>query len=112
MIGDAAGMAAVAAVGDAAGQGVGLAAGIIKSFNWAEVGMSALTAGIGKGLGESGVFGDLGIDGTGFVDRAAQGAMTNAVTQGVGVATGLQKSFNWAGVAAAGVGAGRDRRGG
>ncbi len=34
------------------------------------------------------------------------GVLTNVVTQGLGVATGLQSRFDWAGVAAAGIGAG------
>ncbi len=36
----------------------------------------------------------------------ARGALSNAVTQGIGVATGLQSKFSFAGVAAAGIGAG------
>ena len=35
-----------------------------------------------------------------------RGALGNALTQGIGMATGLQKKFDWAGVAAAGVEAG------
>ena len=35
----------------------------------------------------------------------ARAMLSSAVTQGIGVATGMQKEFSWAGVAAAGVGA-------
>ena len=36
---------------------------------------------------------------------ALRGAAANAITQGIGVATGMQREFSWAGVAAAGAGA-------
>jgi hypothetical protein len=65
--------------------------------------LSALSAGVGVGLDKLGAFGALGIGGNSFLQRAAQGVLTNAVTQGAAVATGLQKKFDWAGVAAAGI---------
>lgn len=39
-----------------------------------------------------------------FLGDAARSALGSAVTQGIGVATGLQDKFSWAGVAAAGIG--------
>jgi YD repeat-containing protein len=100
------GAAAVAATADAAGQLVGLAVGAIKSFNWGELAMSAISGGVASGVDQAGLFeglqgeiGDIGV-------QALQGATANAITQGIGVATGLQKSFNWGAVAAAGVSAG------
>ncbi|MBV8978313.1 MAG: LysM peptidoglycan-binding domain-containing protein [Alphaproteobacteria bacterium] len=103
---------AAGAIGGAAGsivsQGVGLATGIQKSFNWGAVGMAALGGAIGAGLGPNaltganGAFGSLGTVG----GAIARGVLGNVLTQGIGVATGLQKSFDWAGVAAAGVAAG------
>ncbi len=76
--------------------------------------MAAIGAGIGAGLGGSGVFGKvtdsgfnpgtLGIQNQ-FIDAAVRGAVGSALTQGIGRATGLQSSFSWAGVAAAGIGA-------
>jgi len=97
--------AASGAIGSIVSQGVGLAAGITKSFNWADVGMAAIGGAVGAGLGPNGfdVYGDLGIGGNGFGDLFAQGALRSAVTQGIGVATGLQKSFDWAAVAASGL---------
>lgn len=62
--------------------------------------------GLTKGIGFTSAFSDLGIGGTTFGDEFAQGALTNAFIQGIGVATGLQKKFNWAGVAEAGIAAG------
>jgi hypothetical protein len=64
--------------------------------------MSALSAGITQGIGG----GEL-LKGAGnFVNDVARGALTNALTQGIGVVTGLQKSFSWTGVAVAGISAG------
>jgi trimeric autotransporter adhesin len=92
--------------GNLGGQLFGLATGIQKSFNWDSFGMSVLSAFVPVGLGELGVFTDLGIAGTDTLDLMAQGALSSAVAQGIGVATGLQKSFDWGGVAAAAVSAG------
>jgi hypothetical protein len=58
--------------------------------------MAGIAGGVGAGLG--------GIGGTGFVGGAIRGALGSAITQGIGVATGLQKKFDWAGVAAAAFG--------
>lgn len=60
--------------------------------------MAAVTAGIGA----SGAFGGVK---SGFLQAGLRGATSSAITQGIGVATGLQNKFSWAGVAAAGVGA-------
>ena len=38
-----------------------------------------------------------------FIGNVVSGAVTNAVVQGIAVATGLQDKFDWAGVAAAGI---------
>jgi LysM repeat protein len=98
----------IAAAADAAGQVVGLAVGAIKSFNWKELALSAISAGVNFGVGEGGLdlFGGLSDVVDPDVIAGLQGATANAITQGIGVATGLQKSFNWGGVAAAGVSAG------
>jgi len=97
---------AAGAIGGAAGsiasQTVGVATGIQKSFNWGAVGMAAIGGAVGAGLGNVGAFGSLGEVG----GAVARGVVGSIATQGIGVATGLQKSFDWAGVAAAGIGAG------
>jgi LysM domain-containing protein len=107
--------AVAGAVGSMVSQGFGVATGIQKSFNWGAVGMAALGSAIGAGVSETGVFDDIGnaigdstglYDIGGYIGDALQGAASNAITQGIGVATGLQKKFDWAGVAAAGVSAG------
>jgi LysM domain len=94
------------AIGSAVTQGVAMATGMQRSFNWGSLGMAALSAGVGAGVGSSGAFsglseqiGDSGV-------AALQGITGNVISQGVGVATGMQKSFDWGGVAAAGVSAG------
>ncbi len=97
--------ASAGAAGSIASQGVGVATGIQDKFNWKAVGLAA----IGGGVGASG-FGNAAAGQTGiksaFLSNVASGAASNVLTQGLGVATGLQKSFSWSGVAAAGVGAG------
>jgi hypothetical protein len=97
--------------GNLGGQLFGLATGIQKSFNWDSFGMAVVSAFVPVGLNELGVFSDLGIASLGAADATtfdaiAQGALSSAVAQGIGVATGLQKSFDWGGVAAAGISAG------
>ncbi len=94
------------AIGSIVSQGVGVATGIQEKFSWKGVALAALGGAIGASVGPQGVFGDTGLFGKGIVAAAARGAVSSAVVQGVGVATGLQDRFDWAGVAAAGVGAG------
>jgi YD repeat-containing protein len=90
-----------AVLGDAVGQGVNLADGSQSSFNWKELGMAAVTSAVTAG------FGDIGeITGNLVADTAIKAALSDAVSQGIGVATGLQSKFNWGEVAAAGIGAG------
>lgn len=102
--GSAAGIAGAAIAGVAgsvASQSVGVATGIQDKFNWGAVAL----AGVGAGLGASGIgFGN--IANSPFLTDVANGALRNSLTQGIGVATGLQNKFSWAGVAAAGVMAG------
>lgn len=90
------------AAGSIAGQLTGMALGIQDSFDWKGVAISAVTqavtAGVGKYVPD--------VSTIEAVNDAARAAISSAVTQGVEVATGLQKSFNWVGVAAAAAGAG------
>jgi YD repeat-containing protein len=101
------GIGAVAgAAGSIVSQGVGLATGLQKSFNWGAVGLAALGGAVGMGMGANGIDAFGGFTGNTTVNAILNGAASNALTQGIGVATGLQKSFNWADVAAAGISAG------
>ena len=100
-----------AAVGTAASQGVGIITGIQKGFDLKGIAISALTAGIGKGLGSlskvGGAIGKAGkfLNGTGIINKVAAAVTANALTQGIATVTGLQKKFSFTGVAAAGIGA-------
>jgi hypothetical protein len=95
--GTAFGIAAVAgAVGSIAGQLAGLALGVQDKFSWSAVAAGA----IGAGIGASGALGS--IAGGNVVGQAIAG---NIINQGVGIITGAQKGFSWAGVAAAAIAA-------
>ncbi|MGC3997733.1 MAG: LysM peptidoglycan-binding domain-containing protein [Anaeromyxobacter sp.] len=106
-----------AAAGSAAGQIVGMAAGIQESFSWKSVAMGAIGGAVGgafqeafKAVNWGAQLGDkMGGSVWQTVGKAAQGAtravLTNATTQGVQCALGLQKSFSWSAVAGAAIGA-------
>ena len=103
-----------AAGGSIASQGVGLATGIQKKFDFKSLALAAVSAGVTKGI--VGEWSPLGAaqEGTAKAigNAAIRGAAGSAITNGIGVATGLQKRFDWAGVAAAGVGSGDGQRAG
>lgn len=94
-----AGGALAGAAGSIASQGFGVAAGIQDKFSFKAVAMSAIGGGVAAGLGEV-------IQGAGTLAAIGRGVLGNAITQGIGVATGLQKKFDFMGVAAAGIVAG------
>jgi YD repeat-containing protein len=94
-----------AVLGSIASQAVGLATGTIDRFSWKAVALAAISAGVSKYLPLK------EIDGLSKAGNAAMKAVqVNAISQGIGVATGLQQKFDWRGVAAAGVGAGVGER--
>jgi predicted chitinase/LysM repeat protein len=104
-----AGLAAAAgAIGSIAGQAVAIATGNQEGFSWKQVGLSAVSAGVSGGLAgvdfTGSITGTIAFGGMGNV--VARAAIGNALTQGVGVATGLQHSFSWQAVAASAVGVG------
>jgi hypothetical protein len=99
----AGGQIAAAVIGNVASQGVGLATGVQDKFDWKGVAMAGVSAGVGAGLGAA--LGKAGVLGSKVLTDLARGALGSAITQGVGVATGLQARFDWAGVAASGIGA-------
>jgi len=96
LAGAIAGGAVAGAVGSIVSQGVGLAIGAQDKFSWSGVAMSALAGGLGAGLNKF-------IPGTTFVAGVERGAVGNVITQGVGLATGLQSKFDWTGVAVSAV---------
>ena len=92
------------AAGSIASQGVAIATGLQKGFSWKSVGTAAIGSAVGGALGGSGnLLGTKAGSLPNFVVRAALG---NALSQGIAVATGLQKQFSWTSVAASAVGAG------
>jgi YD repeat-containing protein len=93
------------AVGSAASQGVAIAAGLQSGFNWNDVAIGAIGAGVASGLGayarSASLFTNLGKYGS----AAAVAVTDQVITQGISVAVGLQSSFNWTAVAEAGISA-------
>jgi LysM repeat protein len=103
-IGSVATAALAAGIGSVASQGFAVATGIQEKFSWKQVALSAVsggaTAGVAQALGGAALIKDMPL-----VSAALQAAVGNTATQAIGVMTGLQQSFSWRGVAAAGVGA-------
>jgi YD repeat-containing protein len=95
-----------AVVGSVVSQAVGVATGIQDKFDWKGVAMAALSAGVGGGLGKIPILKGTGNAFGDFAKNVVRGALGSAVTQGIGVATGLQGKFSWAAVASAGISAG------
>ena len=101
-------------IGSVASQGLAIATGMQRGFNWAGVAIGALSGAAGGALGKGGLFGKAtdGIRAGAFstlsplVGSGLRGLTANIAVQGIATATGLQSKFDWAGVAAAGIGAG------
>jgi YD repeat-containing protein len=83
------------AAGSAASQLVGKAAGVIEDFSWTSVAMGGFSSMVGGYLKDSAM-----IPADPVLGGMVRGALGNAITQGIGVATGLQKHFDWRAVAA------------
>jgi hypothetical protein len=90
-----------AAAGSVAGQITGIALGVQQDFDFKGLALAAISGGIGGELANTSALG-----GTSLGQIAARAAITNAATQAIGVATGLQDKFSWRGVAASGIAAG------
>lgn len=95
------------AAGSLASQTVGVLTGIQERFDWKGVAMAGISGAVGGALGGWNAFGKTGLGKfTDLANDITRAAAASAITQGIGVATGLQGKFSWAGVAAAGVSAG------
>ncbi len=90
------------AAGSIASQAVGVAIGAQDKFSWKGVALSALAGGITGGLNANTQL--FNLTSSPAVNTALRMATANALTQGIGVATGLQKKFDWKGVAASAAG--------
>jgi YD repeat-containing protein len=95
-LGTAAAFAGAAAIGSIVSQGVGIALGVQDSFSWKSVALSAFSAVANPGIT---------IAGAPVASAAANAAIGNALTQGVGIVIGAQDHFDWRGVAASAAGA-------
>jgi len=89
------------AMGSIVSQAVGNAIGAQDGFSWKGVARSALSGGVSGGLAGTSLLG-----GTTLGVTVARAAASSVLSQGIGVATGLQSSFNWKSVAASASGAG------
>jgi hypothetical protein len=116
-----------AAAGNIASQGVGLVTGIQDKFSFKSLALTVITAGVTAGisqglsaasrLSETAASAGKVLTGFGkavqnvgkflssgsFGANVIRGAASSAITQGISVATGLQKSFSWTSVAVGGV---------
>ncbi|WP_196491728.1 LysM peptidoglycan-binding domain-containing protein [Burkholderia territorii] len=100
-------------IGAVSGQGVMIASGQQSGFNWNGVALGALGGAVAGGVTSAlspamaGATSGAGTATTnGFQTAALQGAVRSAVTQGLGIATGLQDRFDWKGVAASAIASG------
>ncbi|OHU88185.1 MULTISPECIES: DUF4225 domain-containing protein [Pseudoalteromonas] len=111
------------AMGSVASQAVGVVTGTIDDFNWGQVAVTAITAGVGRGMGaqlaELGAAAEEGAMIANFATKA--GKLTNYGRAAVSVATSLagaatsklvngHSGFSWADVAARAVSAGMGAR--
>lgn len=85
-------------LGAFAGQVVGGVTGTISDLDWKSIALSAISGGVTAGLAPYSF-------GSGVPGVVLRGMTANAVGQGVAVAVGLQRKFDWQAVAAAGAGA-------
>ncbi|MES2350342.1 MAG: DUF4214 domain-containing protein, partial [Pseudomonadota bacterium] len=94
------------AAGSIAGQAVGNAIGTQHGFSWSQVALSAIGGGVSGGMtaltADGGALSSIGD--SSWQSAAARAALSNAVSQGIGVVTGLQPSFSWRGVVASAAG--------
>ncbi|HEX8956697.1 MAG TPA: hypothetical protein VF798_10495, partial [Burkholderiaceae bacterium] len=105
-IGAIAGGAIGGAVGSLAGQIAGNVMGIQSGINWGEVAAGAIGGAVGGAVAGEITPGALGTSNSSPLLFATRAVVSDVVTQGIDVATGLQPHFEWSQVAAAGIAAG------
>ncbi|WP_199189512.1 EndoU domain-containing protein [Trinickia dabaoshanensis] len=98
--------ATAGAAGAAASQGVLIASGDQHGFQWTGVVIGAIGGAVGAGVGEYGPSLQGVDDLSRFARGVAQAALSNSISQGVDVATGLQHHFDWRGLAASAIAGG------
>lgn len=93
--------------GNIVSQGFNNLIGTQSGFSFKSVALAAISQGVSQGLSGLDVFARTGFGAvTNVANNVARAALSSALTQGIGVASGLQRKFSWAEVAAAGVSAG------
>ena len=105
------GGAVAGAIGGIASPAFGVATGIQSKFDWSSVALAAIGGGVGGAV--SSIPGlQINLGNASFspsvnaaLNAGANAVETNVLSQGIGVATGLQQKFDWTSVAVAGVGA-------
>jgi hypothetical protein len=96
--------AASGVAGSVVSQGFGVATGLQDKFSWKQVAMAGIAGGVSGGIGH--VLGQAGLAGSKILTGIVRGVASSGLTQGIAVTVGLQKKFDFAGVAAAGIGGG------
>ena len=82
------------ALANVASQGFLLLTGDQQKFSFKQLAIAQLSAELSGGIDAAGIFNGIG---NATVQAAVTAAAANAATQGISVATGLQKKFDWAG---------------
>ncbi|MBJ7313188.1 hypothetical protein ACFOLJ_24740 [Rugamonas sp. CCM 8940] len=96
-----------AAAGSIASQVVGISIGAQDGFSWSAVAQAGIAGGVTAGIGQLAAFDKLApvFQSNEWSGVAARAALSNTVSQGIGMVTGLQHGFNWSSVAASYAGA-------
>ena len=100
------GGAMAGALGSVASQVVGMSIGAQNGFNWKGVALGALGGAVSAGVMNTGMGPSFSPSTSAFARGVVQGGISSTITQGVAVATGLQHSFSWRGVAAGAIAGG------
>ncbi len=116
LVGPVLGGAAAGGLGGLTTQAFGTVTNITGKINFKGVAMAALSGAVGAGVGQIGTIGKVGSGlanasakvgnflGNGrLVGDVVRGLAVNGATQGLAIAAGLQKKFDWTGLATAGV---------
>lgn len=95
-----------AMLGSVVGQAAGVAMGVQDNISLKQVALAGISAGVNMGVGELIGPSIQSVTNSAVATRFVIAALSNAATQGIAVATGLQEKFSWRSVAASAVGTG------
>jgi LysM repeat protein len=97
------GLAAGAAAATATTQALEVIGGYREKISWKQVALDGIEAGVSFGLSKVIPAGSTKLGK--LASKVVRAALANAITQGIGTATGLKDKFDWTGVAVAGAAA-------